>query len=114
MNEQVLNETRQIIAGFLRNRRKELGMTQQEVADVTGFGLRTIHRIEQGHFWMNMKQYLLICWALHLFPSIAEMESDTDVARALRDNWKPNPKAMSIQDALKMKEDRYRRLSEDN
>lgn len=113
-NEKTLNEARKIIAGFLKQRREELGYTQAYVAEQTGLGLRTIIRAEQADFWLGMKQYLLICEALNLFPAIAEMESDTDIAKALRENWKPNPKAMSIEDALKAKASRHKRPEEHN
>lgn len=114
MNEKVLNEARNLIAGFLKNRRIELGLSQQDLADKTGMARATINRMEQGRFWLGMKQYLLICEALHLFPAIAEIESDTDIAKALRQNWKPNPKAMSIEDALKAKASRHKRPDEHN
>ena len=114
MNEEVLNEARKIIAGFLKKRRLELGYSQAHIAEQTELGLRTIVRAEQADFWLGMKQYLLICEALHLFPAIAEMESNTEIAEALRQNWKPNPKAMSIEDALKAKANRNKRPDELN
>lgn len=109
MNENVLNEARQIMASFLKNRRLELKLSQQDLADKTGMARATINRMELGLFWLGMKQYLLICEALHLFPAIAEMESNTPIADALRQNWKPNPKSMSIEDALKLKANKYNR-----
>jgi len=36
------------IASFLRKRRKELKLTQIELADTTGVGLRFIRELEQG------------------------------------------------------------------
>lgn len=113
-NENVLNEARTIIAGFLKNRRIELKLSQQELADKVGMARETINRMEAGRFWLGMKQYLQICEALHLFPSIAEMESETEIAEALRRNWKPNPKAMSVEEALKMKFQRYNRDGSSN
>jgi transcriptional regulator with XRE-family HTH domain len=86
-NEKTLKEARKIIAGFLKQRRVELGYSQAYIAEQTGLGLRTIVRAEQADFWLGLKQYLLICEALHLFPSIAEMESNTEIAEALRQNW---------------------------
>jgi transcriptional regulator with XRE-family HTH domain len=102
-NENVLNEARQIIAGFLKNRRIELKLSQQDLADRVGMARETINRMEAGRFWLGMKQYLQICEALNLFPCVAEMESETEIAEALRSNWKPNPKAMTIEDAIKLK-----------
>jgi len=114
MNEKTLLEARKIIAGFLKNRRLELKYSQAYVAEKTGLGLRTIVRAEQADFWLGMKQYILICEALHLFPAIAEMESNTPIAETLRQNWKPNLKAMNIEDALKNKANRHKRPDELN
>ena len=102
-NENVLNEARQIIAGFLKTRRVELKLSQQDLADKVGMARETINRMEAGRFWLGMKQYLQICEALNLFPCVAEMESETEIAQALRSNWKSNPKAMTIEDAIKLK-----------
>ena len=65
-NENVLNEARNLIAGFLKNRRIELGITQAQLAEMTGMGIATIKRFESGKFWLNMKQYVLLRNALQL------------------------------------------------
>jgi len=114
MNEQVLNEARKIIAGFLRARRKELNLTQEELAERTGLGLRTVARAEQGKLWLGLKQFLIICKSLHLFPGIAEIESDTDLANVMRNTWKLHPKAMPLEDALKLKERSQKAPKNDN
>jgi transcriptional regulator with XRE-family HTH domain len=114
MNEKTLEQARDMIAGFLKNRRIELGLSQQDLADRTGMARATINRMEQGLFWLGMKQYLLICEALHLFPAIAEMEADDTLANALRQNWTAKPKAMSIEDALKLKDKRHKRPDQHN
>lgn len=114
MNEKVLLEARNLIAGFLKNRRIELGLSQQDLADKTGMARATINRMEQGLFWLGMKQYLLICEALRLFPAIAEMEADDPIAEALRKNWTDKPKAMSIDDALQLKAGRHKRPDQHN
>ena len=36
------------IAAFVRDRRKESGLTQVELADMTGVGLRFVRELEQG------------------------------------------------------------------
>lgn len=103
MNDKVLDEARTIIAGFFKNRRIELKLSQQEVADRTGMARATINRMEQGLFWPGLKQHLQICEALHLFPVVAEMESDTPIAEALRKNWRPNKPAMTVEKAIQMR-----------
>lgn len=91
MNEKVLLEARLLISGFLKSRREELGMTQAELADLSGMGIATIKRFESGRFWLNLKQYLILCHHLKCYPFIEEMESDKESARMMRERWKrPN------------------------
>ncbi len=87
MNEKTLTEARLKIAGFLKNRRIELGLTQKEVAQRTGMARETINRMEQGFFWLGMKQFLLICEALRLVPSIAEIGAGEDIAGCILKAW---------------------------
>lgn len=103
MNEYVLDEARNLIASFLKNRRIELNISQYQLAEKTGLARKTIIAMEQGKFWLGMKQYLIICEALHLFPLIATMEEDSDIANALRKNWTAKPKAMTLDEAIKLK-----------
>ncbi len=66
MDEKKLNESRQQIAAFILNRRNELGITQTQLAEMTGMGIATIKRFESGKFWLNMKQYVMLRNALQL------------------------------------------------
>jgi transcriptional regulator with XRE-family HTH domain len=70
MNERVLLEARGLISGFLQNRRKELGITQEQLAELSGMGIATIKRFESGKFWLNLKQYLILCHHLKCYPFI--------------------------------------------
>lgn len=109
MNENTLLEARQIIAGFLKNRREELGMSQQALADLCGFDVGTISRMERALYWLGMKQYLIICHHLKLFPLVSTMEEESDIADALRTTWVQSPsisieKAQKLLDILKAKQ----------
>lgn len=84
MNEKVLLEARNMISGFLRKRREELGMTQEELAEVSCMGIATIKRFESGRFWINMKQYLILCHHLKCYPFLAEKESNHPIVVEMR------------------------------
>lgn len=91
MNEKVLLEARNLISGFLKNRREELGITQQQLADMSGMGIATIKRFESGKFWLNLKQYLILCHHLKCYPFVEEVESTKELATMMRNRWKrPN------------------------
>jgi transcriptional regulator with XRE-family HTH domain len=88
MNEKVLQEARSLISGFLKNRREELGLTQQSLADNTGMGIATIKRFESGKFWLGLKQYLILCHYLKCYPFLAESESDHPLAKDMHNAMK--------------------------
>lgn len=115
MNEKILHEARELIAGFLKERRLELGMTIDQVADHTGLGRMTIMRMENANFWPGLKQYLILCEALHLFPFLVPFESDHQFAKMMRDNWtKKQGKDMSIDEALQKKRGKHIRPDSEN
>lgn len=87
MNEKVLLSAREMISGFLRNRREELGITQQELADNSGMGIATIKRFESGKFWLNLKQYLILCHYLKCYPFLVEMEGKDEFSKIMRERW---------------------------
>lgn len=88
MNEKVLLEARALISGFLQNRRKELGITQEQLAELSGMGIATIKRFESGKFWLNLKQYLILCHHLKCYPFVEEVESTKELATMMRNRWK--------------------------
>jgi transcriptional regulator with XRE-family HTH domain len=88
MNEKLLLEARKLISGFLKSRREELGITQQQLADLSGMGIATIKRFESGRFWLNLKQYLILCHPLKCYPFLAEMDSKNEFAKLMRERWK--------------------------
>jgi transcriptional regulator with XRE-family HTH domain len=87
MNELVLNEARELIAGFIANRRKELGISQAELAERTQLGIATIKRMEDAKFWPNMKQFMIICQSLDLYFFVEEKEGKKDMAKLMRERW---------------------------
>lgn len=90
MNEKVLLAARDLISGFLKNRREELGMSQQQLADASGMGIATIKRFESGKFWLNLKQYLILCHHLRCYPFLAEMDKESEWTKMMRDKWAQN------------------------
>jgi predicted transcriptional regulator len=87
MNEKILYEARILVAGFIKNRRNELKLTQWELADRCQLGVNTIRRLEGGHFWPNLKQFVIICHALDCFFFIEENESKIDFTKFMHEHW---------------------------
>lgn len=96
MNPKILDEARTLISGFLHQRREELQLTQQQLADLCGFHRNTIMNIEAGKFWPNMKQYLIIAHHLKCYPFLATYEGDNEYSKLMRKHWKPGKPGTSM------------------
>jgi len=103
MNENIIIKAGTIIANFFKHRREELGYTIEFLAEKTGLTLETLKSAELDCFGLSLRDYFIVCDTLHLFPAIAELESNEEIAVALLKNWTAKPKLMSIEQALKMK-----------
>jgi len=65
MTDKKLKLKRMEIANSIRKRRKELKMTQIQLAEKSGMGVMTVKRVEDGRFFLNSKQLLILCEALN-------------------------------------------------
>lgn len=95
MNEKVLISARKLTADFLRNRRRELGLTQEELAEKSELGIATIKRAESAKFFLNTKQLWMLCNALDLYFFMEEKEKDSDLVNSMKyrfQNGKPPSK----------------------
>jgi putative transcriptional regulator len=66
MTDKELQKARLEKAGIIKARRKELGLTQQELADRCQLGLNTIKRLEEGKFWPVLKILEIVAKELKL------------------------------------------------
>ena len=84
INEKVLQKARKLTAGFLKNRRKELGLTQTELAEKVGMKQESIARIEAGKFYISTKQLWMLCEALDLYFFLEEKENNSERSKMMR------------------------------
>lgn len=75
MNKELLSEARKHIAGFIKAKRKALGLTQEELAGLAGVSSRTISKIETKVFVPNTE--LLILLLHHLKQDLAFVDRET-------------------------------------
>jgi len=87
MTDKELFEARQMIAGFFKQRREELNISQVQLAEKTGLGIATIKRFEDAKFWPAEKQYIIICEALNIVPSATPYEGSTKFIEMMRKHW---------------------------
>ena len=64
------------IANYVRYKRKDLGMTQKDLSDKSGLGLRFIHDLEQGKETLMMDK---VNQVLALFGSVLKPKTDKNI-----------------------------------
>lgn len=88
MNDKLLEEARELISLRFAERRKELGITQEKVAELSGLGVATIKRFESAKFWIGLKQLLILCHVYECYFFVEDKEGDTKLATQMRERWK--------------------------
>lgn len=69
-----------VIGNRLLRVRKQMGMTQSEVAERAGLADRTYAEIERGTVNMRIETILRICSVLHITPDEILTQSDTETS----------------------------------
>lgn len=92
MTDKELHEARELIAGFLKSRREELGITQEELALKTSMGVSTIKRFENAHFWPVLKHFIKICEVLKIVPSTIPFGGSAEFIKMMRKEWRHGKK----------------------
>lgn len=69
-----------VIGNRLLRVRKQMGMTQSEVAERAGLADRTYAEIERGTVNMRIETILRICSVLHITPDEILTQSDTEMS----------------------------------
>lgn len=63
-----MNDFMRLLAGNIARKRKELGWTQQQLADTLEMSWQTVARIETGRQWPSDKTLQKIAHAFHCYP----------------------------------------------
>lgn len=87
MEKKVISEAGKFIAGFLKARRRELNLNQQQLADLCGVTRQTIQKVEYGTFLPNMELFLTLCHHLNCYFFLEGKESQDEAATAMRERW---------------------------
>ncbi|MBP5589578.1 MAG: helix-turn-helix transcriptional regulator [Bacteroidales bacterium] len=74
VNEQVVKEARKRIGSLFRERRKQLGYTQKDVADFCGVSYQTINKVEVGAFPYSLDLVFKISVILRLTINFEEKD----------------------------------------
>ena len=87
-------EIRRVLAQNIKNRRENLGLTQEQLAELTGLSVQTINTIEGCRMWISDKSITRLARALNveifqLFMShnLDKIKLDTKQSAVLLEFW---------------------------
>lgn len=60
------------ISKMIIDKRKQLNISQADLAEKTGIGIATVKRMEDPDYWPGLKQLLIVCHALDMDVTIEE------------------------------------------
>lgn len=83
INPDYIAQFRRLIGEWIREFRKDKGLTQREVADMIGATEATICKIEAGR-WLSIKLLIRLCVALDFFLFLVPKDSNDDLALVMR------------------------------
>jgi transcriptional regulator with XRE-family HTH domain len=86
VSHESLVAARIITGNFIRERRKALGMRQEDLAERSGVSLATIKRAESGSFFLSLKHLWAILEALDLYFFMQPKNSPKEAATLMREN----------------------------
>ena len=77
-------------------RRRDLGLTQDELAAITGFDRKSINRVENGAHAITLDRLWLIADALHV--TLGDLEvAAVDIAKKRGSQPEPGPRVQTAQ-----------------
>lgn len=88
LDENTVKEFGKVIGKTIEARRKELKITQEQLAEMIGVHFTTINRLENAKFSPRLELFARVCHALDLFFFVEEKDSKEKLSQLMRDRWK--------------------------
>lgn len=83
INPEYIAEVRQLIGDWIREFRKDKGLTQEQVGEMLGITEGTVCKIEAGK-WLSLEMLIRLCVALDCFLFLVPKDSNDDLALVMR------------------------------
>jgi transcriptional regulator with XRE-family HTH domain len=83
INPEYITNVRRLVGEWLREFRKDKGLTQLEVAHLLGVGEATVSKIEAGK-WLSLEMLVKMSVALDFFLFLVPKNSADDLATVMR------------------------------
>jgi len=88
MKEQKIIEARLMLCRYLRDLAKEKGITNQQIADITGFTQGNVNRMLAGKYPPTLDNFIILCDAINTYFFIIDKNANEEVTNLMRNRWR--------------------------
>lgn len=87
LNEEKYKAARKMLCEYIGKLAKEKGITQQQIADKTGFTRNNVSRMLSGRYSPSLDNFIRLAEAVDTFFFVIDKESKDDLTEAMRNRW---------------------------
>jgi transcriptional regulator with XRE-family HTH domain len=87
MEENKHKEASQMLMHYLRDLAKEKGITQEQIAQKTGFESSNVNRMLAGKYSPTLENFIKLADAIHTYFFVIDKEANDDLCETMRNRW---------------------------
>jgi transcriptional regulator with XRE-family HTH domain len=82
-----IEAARKLLLNYIRQQMSEKSITQEMLAEKTGFTQSNISRMLNAKYSPSIDNFLILCEAVNCFVFIIDKDADEDAANSMRNRW---------------------------
>jgi transcriptional regulator with XRE-family HTH domain len=90
INEEKYKEARKMLCQYLYQLAKEKGITQEEIAEKTGFTRNNVSRMLSGRYSPSLDNFIRLAEAIDSYFFVIDKEADDDLVHTMKNRWGSN------------------------
>ncbi|MBN2747365.1 MAG: helix-turn-helix transcriptional regulator [Bacteroidales bacterium] len=87
MNEEKYSEARKMLCKYLFSLAREKGITQEQIAEKTGFKRSNVSRMLSGAYSSSLDNFIKLAEAIDTYFFIIDKKADDDLVETMKNRW---------------------------
>lgn len=87
MSDEKYQEARRMLCRYIVNVAKEKGITQEQIAEKTGFTQSNISRMLAGRYSPSLENFIRLAEAVDTYFFVIDKTADSDLTETMRNRW---------------------------
>jgi transcriptional regulator with XRE-family HTH domain len=87
INEQKYKEARKMLCNYLHDLAKEKGITQEQIANKTGFTRNNVNRMLSGRYSPTLDNFIRLAEAIDTYFFVIDKEANDELVETMKNRW---------------------------